>query len=100
MVRLVPTADPEILLLAPAVQLAQPAEQAKGKSLDPSKKKPATKKVIKESSTSLQHGARRPYSSACRRARVSFPSSKPGMLHGELGSLPVHQGMTTSLRAD
>lgn len=57
MVRLVPTADPEILLFAPADQLAQPTEQAKGKSVDPSKKKPATKKTITESSTSLQRQA-------------------------------------------
>lgn len=57
MVRLVPTADPEIPLFTPAVQLAQPTEQAKGKSVDPSKKKPATKKTIKESSTSLQRQA-------------------------------------------
>lgn len=54
MVRLVPTADPEILLFTPAVQLAEPTEPAPGKSVDPSKKKPATKKAIKESSTSLQ----------------------------------------------
>lgn len=57
MVRLVPTADPEILLFAPADQLAQPTEQAKGKSVDPSKKKPATKKTIAESSASLQRQA-------------------------------------------
>lgn len=74
MVRLVPTADPEILLFTPADQLAQPTEQAKGKSVDPSKKKPATKKTIMESSTSLQRQAE-PISPTARdsqRLRFSF----------------------------
>lgn len=47
-VRRVPTADPEALLLAPAALLAALAEQAEGKSVGPSKKKPATKKPSKK----------------------------------------------------
>lgn len=94
MVRLVPTADPEILLLAPAVQLAQPAEQAKGKSLDPSKKKPATKKVIKESSTSLRSSTEPGDPIAAHAEGLGFPSLLPSQecYTGSSGLCPSTKG--------
>lgn len=57
MVRLVPTADLQMLFLAPEVQLAEPTEQAPGKSVDPSKgggkkKRHSNQQIIGESSTS------------------------------------------------
>lgn len=100
MVRLVPTADPEILLFAPADQLAQPTEQAKGKWILPRKsllpKKPSQKAAHpckdRQSQFSLQQETQ---------SGSGFPSFfQPEPLHREFKSLPNHQGMMTTLDSD
>lgn len=101
MVRLVPTADPEILLFAPADQLAQPTEQAKGKSVDPSKKKPATKKPSRKAA----HPCKDRQSQFSLQQEIQsgsgFPSFfQPELLHGEFKSLPNHRGVMTTLDSD
>lgn len=101
MVRLVPTADPEILLFAPADQLAQPTEQAKGKSVDPSKKKPATKKPSRKAA----HPCKDRQSQFSLQQEIQsgsgFPSFfQPELLHREFKSLPNHRGVMTTLDSD
>lgn len=98
MVRLVPTADPEILLFTPADQLAQ-LNKLRGslqilprKSLLP--KKPSWKAAHpckdRHSQFSLQQEIQ---------SGSGFPSFfQPELLHREFKSLPSHQGVMTTWR--